>query len=85
MVQAKTVFDALKQSDATAAKKAQEQAGFSIFHPSTWGGETVAPPAQRQQPAASAVPAGVGGYIPGRRYSGKTYKGGDPNDPDNWQ
>jgi hypothetical protein len=27
----------------------------------------------------------MGGYIPGRRYAGKTYLGGDPNDPNNWQ
>ncbi|MGI9089189.1 MAG: hypothetical protein ACR2HH_15860 [Chthoniobacterales bacterium] len=36
-------------------------------------------------PAAAAQPQGVGGYVPGRSYSGKTYAGGDPNDPNNWQ
>jgi hypothetical protein len=53
------------------------------------GGEL--PPATSSGPrpspndSPSSTAAGMGGYMPGRRYSGKTYLGGDPNDSNNWQ
>ncbi len=30
------------------------------------------------------APQGVGGYVPNRKYGGKTYLGGDPNNPKSW-
>jgi len=36
-------------------------------------------------PTPAGGAGGQGGYIPGRRYSGMTYLGGDPNDANNWQ
>jgi len=48
------------------------------------GGSNI-PAATEQQPVnAGGFKAGQGGYVPGRRYAGKLYMGGDPNDASNW-
>lgn len=47
--------------------------------------KTNPPPPATPAASPAATPIAVNGYIPGRRYAGKTFKGGDPNDPANWQ
>ena len=38
-----------------------------------------------EQTASGTTSGGQGGYIPGRKYGGKRYLGGDPEDANSWQ
>lgn len=56
-----------------------------------FGGTPVTPPAAVASPsstpaaAPAATPAGSGGYVPGKRYGGRLYLGGNHMDPASWE
>ena len=50
---------------------------------SMFGGGAATPPAPAQ--AQPVAPPAATGYVIGKRYSGMTFLGGDPNDPTSWQ
>lgn len=77
-----------KTAAATWATKVQELAALEAEWDAALSGSTTPPPAAPKSRVPSVTrPLGPasGGYVPGKRYGGLTYFGGDPNDRANWE